>query len=211
MSKFSTKLKQKQSIVPQQIIKSRLLELSVDELEKDLENEIQINPVLEEKSIEESKAGTHSDPFLNQSSYELFLANIPQTIDVSDDLIAQIDTSDLDIKSKAVAKDIIYNLDKNGFLDIELELIADNHNFDINHIENVRKIVMQLIPSGVGSKDLQEYLIHQIGDKNSLANEIIKNYFDEFLKQDKNKIKEKIKCNNEDLDNPLTIISEKNF
>ena len=166
MSKFSTKLKQKQSIVPQQIIKSRLLELSVDELEKDLENEIQINPVLEEKSIEESKSGTHSDPFINQSSYELFLANIPQTIDVSDDLIAQIDTSDLDIKSKAVAKDIIYNLDKNGFLDIELELIADNHNFDINHIENVRKIVMQLIPSGVGSKDLQEYLIHQIGDKN---------------------------------------------
>ena len=211
MSKFSTKLKQKQSIAPQQIIKSRLLELSVDELEKDLENEIQINPVLEEKSIEESKAGTHSDPFLNQSSYELFLANIPQTIDVSDDLIAQIDTSDLDIKSKAVAKDIIYNLDKNGFLDIELELIADNHNFDINHIENVRKIVMQLIPSGVGSKDLQEYLIHQIGDKNSLANEIIKNYFDEFLKQDKNKIKEKIKCNNEDLDNALSIISEQNF
>ena len=211
MSKFSTKLKQKQSIVPQQIIKSRLLELSVDELEKDLENEIQINPVLEEKSIEESKAGTHSDPFLNQSSYELFLANIPQTIDVSDDLIAQIDTSDLDIKSKAVAKDIIYNLDKNGFLDIEIELIADNHNFDINHIENVRKIVMQLIPSGVGSKDLQEYLIHQIGDKNSLANEIIKNYFDEFLKQDKNKIKEKIKCNNEDLDNALSIISEQNF
>ena len=96
MSKFSTKLKQKQSIVPQQIIKSRLLELSVDELEKDLENEIQINPVLEEKSIEESKLGTHSDPFLNQNSYELFLANIPQTIDVSDDLIAQIDTSDLD-------------------------------------------------------------------------------------------------------------------
>ena len=37
MSKLSTKLKQKQSIVPQQIIKSRLLELSIEELEKDLE------------------------------------------------------------------------------------------------------------------------------------------------------------------------------
>ena len=54
MKKLSTKLRQKQSIVPQQIIKSRLLELSVDELEKDLENEIQVNPVIEEKSIEES-------------------------------------------------------------------------------------------------------------------------------------------------------------
>lgn len=51
MSKFSTKLRQKQSIVPQQIIKSRLLELSIDELEKDLENEIQVNPVLEEKIL----------------------------------------------------------------------------------------------------------------------------------------------------------------
>ena len=37
MNKLSTKLRQKQSIVPQQIIKSRLLELSIDELEKDLE------------------------------------------------------------------------------------------------------------------------------------------------------------------------------
>ena len=55
MSKLSTKLKQKQSIVPQQIIKSRLLELSIEELEKDLESEIQINPVLEEKSIQESE------------------------------------------------------------------------------------------------------------------------------------------------------------
>ena len=126
MSKLSTKLKQKQSIVPQQIIKSRLLELSIDELEKDLETEIQINPVLEERNIEESKSGTHTDPFPDQSSYELFLANIPASIDISDELTSQIDTSDLDDKSKAVAKEIIYNLDKNGFLDIELELIADN-------------------------------------------------------------------------------------
>ena len=49
MSKLSTKLRQKQSIVPQQIIKSQLLELPIDELEKELENEIQVNPVLEEK------------------------------------------------------------------------------------------------------------------------------------------------------------------
>ena len=43
MSKLSTKLRQKQSIVPQQIIKSRLLELSIDELEKELENEMDSN------------------------------------------------------------------------------------------------------------------------------------------------------------------------
>ena len=211
MSKFSTKFRQKQSIVPQQIIKSRLLELSIDELEKDLETEIQINPVLEERNIEESKSGTHTDPFPDQTSYELFLANIPASIDISDELISQIDTSDLDDKSKAVAKEIIYNLDKNGFLDIELELIADNHGLDINDIDKIRRKVMQLVPSGVGSKDLQEYLIYQIGDSSTLANEIVQDYFDEFLNQETNTIKEKIKCSNEELENALLFISEQNF
>ena len=211
MSKFSTKFKQKQSIVPQQIIKSRLLELSIDELEKDLETEIQINPVLEERNIEESKSGTHTDPFPDQSSYELFLANIPASIDISDELTSQIDTSDLDDKSKAVAKEIIYNLDKNGFLDIELELIADNHGLDINDIDKIRRKVMQLVPSGVGSKDLQEYLIYQIGDSSTLANEIVQDYFDEFLNQETNTIKEKIKCSNEELENALLLIAEQNF
>ena len=211
MSKFSTKFKQKQSIVPQQIIKSRLLELSIDELEKDLETEIQINPVLEERNIEESKSGTHTDPFPDQSSYELFLANIPASIDISDELTSQIDTSDLDDQSKAVAKEIIYNLDKNGFLDIELELIADNHGLDINDIDKIRRKVMQLVPSGVGSKDLQEYLIYQIGDSSTLANEIVQDYFDEFLNQETNTIKEKIKCSNEELENALLLISEQNF
>ena len=211
MSKFSTKFKQKQSIVPQQIIKSRLLELSIDELEKDLENEIQINPVLEERNIEESKSGTHTDPFPDQSSYELFLANIPAIIDISDELTSQIDTSDLDNKSKAVAKEIIYNLDKNGFLDIELELIADNHGLDISDIDEIRRKVMQLVPSGVGSKDLQEYLIYQIGDTSDLANEIVQDYFDEFLNQETNTIEEKINCSNEELENALLLISEQNF
>jgi len=211
MSKFSTKLRQKQSIVPQQIIKSRLLELSIDELEKDLENEIQVNPVLEEKSIEESKTSNHSDPFLDQSSYELFLANIPESRDVTDDLITQIDTSDFDEKAKSIGREIIFNLDKNGFLDIELDLIADNHNVDIQNIDNIRKAIMDLNPKGVGCKDLQEYLIFQIGDLSSVANLIVENCFDEFLNQDKDRIKKEIGYSDKEIDDAFMLISEQNF
>ncbi len=211
MSKLSTKLRQKQSIVPQQIIKSRLLELSIDELEKELENEIQVNPVLEEKSIEESKSNNQIDPFPDQSSYELFLANIPENKDITDDLITQIDTSNFDEKSKLVGKEIVFNLDKNGFLDIELELIADNHNIDIQEIEQIRKEIMKLNPGGVGSKDLQEYLIFQIGDSNAFSIKIVQNYFDEFLKQDTDKINENINCTDQEVDEAFIIISDQNF
>ena len=211
MSKLSTKLRQKQSIVPQQIIKSQLLELPIDELEKELENEIQVNPVLEEKSIEESRTNNQIDPFPDQSSYELFLANIPENKDITDDLITQIDTSNFDEKSKLVGKEIIYNLDKNGFLDIELELIADNHNINLQEVEQIRKEILNLNPGGIASKDLQEYLIIQIGDSNALSINIIKNYFDEFLNQDKDKIKEYTKRTVEEIDEAFTIISDQNF
>lgn len=211
MNKLSTKLRQKQSIVPQQIIKSRLLELSIDELEKDLENEIQVNPVIEEKSIEESRSNNQVDSFQDQSSYELFLANIPESRDITDDLITQIDTSNLDEKSKLIGKEIVFNLDKNGFLDIELELIADNHNVDVEEIEQVRKEVMELNPVGVGSKDLKEYLTFQIGDSNALSNKIVENYFDDFLNQDKDKIKQHINCTDKEIDEAFSLISDQNF
>ncbi len=211
MNKLSTKLRQKQSIVPQQIIKSRLLELSIDELEKDLENEIQVNPVIEEKSIEESRSNNQVDSFQDQSSYELFLANIPESRDITDDLITQIDTSNLDEKSKLIGKEIVFNLDKNGFLDIELELIADNHNVDVEAIEQVRKEVMELNPVGVGSKDLKEYLTFQIGDSNTLSNKIVENYFDDFLNQDKDKIKQHINCTDKEIDEAFSFISDQNF
>jgi len=211
MNKLSTKLRQKQSIVPQQIIKSRLLELSIDELEKDLENEIQVNPVIEEKSIEESRSNNQVDSFQDQSSYELFLANIPESRDITDDLITQIDTSNLDEKSKLIGKEIVFNLDKNGFLDIELELIADNHNVDVEEIEQVRKEVMELNPVGVGSKDLKEYLTFQIGDSNALSIKIVENYFDDFLNQDKEKIKQHINCTNKEIDEAFSFISDQNF
>ena len=211
MNKLSTKLRQKQSIVPQQIIKSRLLELSIDELEKDLENEIQVNPVIEEKSIEESRSNNQVDSFQDQSSYELFLANIPESKDITDDLITQIDTSNLDEISKLIGKEIVFNLDKNGFLDIELELIADNHNVDVEEIEQIRKEVMELNPVGVGSKDLKEYLTFQIGDSNSLSNKIVENHFDDFLNQDKDKIKQHINCSDKEIDEAFSFISDQNF
>tara|TARA_B100000927_G_scaffold99858_2_gene80782 strand:- start:72 stop:1361 length:1290 start_codon:yes stop_codon:yes gene_type:complete len=211
MNKLSTKLRQKQSIVPQQIIKSRLLELSIDELEKDLENEIQVNPVIEEKSIEESRSNNQIDSFQDQSSYELFIANIPESKDITDDLIIQIDTSNLDEKSKLIGKEILFNLDKNGFLDIELELIADNHNVNVQEIEQIRKEVMKLNPVGVGSKNLKEYLIFQIGDSNTLSNKIVENYFDDFLNQDKNKIKQHTNCTDKEIDEAFSFISDQNF
>ncbi len=212
MNKISTKIRQKQSLIPQQILKSKLLELSIDELEKDLNNEIQQNPVLEEKSIESSNSVQEfADSFSSTDNYEFFMANIPDTLNVIDELINQIDTAEFNNELKEVAKEIIFNVDKNGFLDIEHELISDKFGISISKIEEVRKKVMLLSPKGVGSKDLKDYLIFQIGDQSKVATEILQNFFEDFINQNISIIEKNLPYDKKEIENALHLISEKNF
>ena len=44
-----------------------------------------------------------------------YLSKYSRSKDITDDLITQIDTSNLDEKSKLIGKEIVFNLDKNGF------------------------------------------------------------------------------------------------
>ena len=163
MNKFSTKIRQKQSITPKQILQSRLLELSLDEIEKELESEIQKNPALIEKSTEEFVAKDNENYGLdNQANYDLFLSNLPEDKSTIDNLISQIDQSEIDDKSKEIAQQIVFNVDNSGFLDSELELIADNVDVNIQDVENTLAFVKTLNPKGVGCRNLQEYLMLQI-------------------------------------------------
>ena len=212
MNKISTKIRQKQSLIPQQILKSKLLELPIDELEKDLSNEIQKNPVLEEKNIESSSSVSEiSDSFSTNDNYEFFMANIPETLNIIDELISQIETENFSKELKEVAKEIIFNLDKNGFLDIELELIADKYEINISEIDEVRKQIMCLSPKGVAAKNLKEYLIFQIGDENKISTEILQNHFDDFISQNIASIEKKLIYGKDEVKAALSQISEKNF
>ena len=212
MNKILTKIRQKQSLIPQQILKSKLLELPVDELEKDLSNEIQKNPVLEEKNIESSGSVSEiSDSFSTNDNYEFFMANIPETLNIIDELISQIETENFSKELKEVAKEIIFNLDKNGFLDTELELIADKFDINISEIDEVRKQIMCLSPKGVAAKNLKEYLIFQIGDENKISTEILQNHFDDFISQNIASIEKKLIYSKDEIKAALNQISEKNF
>ena len=212
MNKILTKIRQKQSLIPQQILKSKLLELPVDELEKDLSNEIQKNPVLEEKNIESSSSVSEiSDSFSTNDNYEFFMANIPEKLNIIDELISQIEMENFSKELKEVAKEIIFNLDKNGFLDIELELIADKYEINISEIDEVRKQIMCLSPKGVAAKNLKEYLIFQIGDENKISTEILQNHFDDFISQNIASIEKKLIYSKDEVKAALNQISEKNF
>ena len=212
MSKISTKIRQKQSIIPQQILQSRFLELSLTDIEEELQNEIEKNPVLVERDLEDFRdKNTQEYQLDNQENYDLFLSNLPEDIDVIDSLIKQVEESEMDSKEKNIGKQIIFNVDETGFLDTEIELIADNCHADLSEVNKVLNLVKKLTPQGVGCRDVQEYLALQIDDNNFFAQEIITKYFDEFLNQNFSEIKSNLVCSDVEFDDALKIISSKNL
>jgi RNA polymerase sigma-54 factor len=212
MNKLSTKIRQKQSITPKQILQSRLLELSLDEIEKELESEIQKNPALIEKNTEEFVAKDNENYGLdNQANYDLFLSNLPEDKNTIDNLISQIDQSEIDDKSKEIAQQIVFNVDNSGFLDSELELIADNVGVNIQDVESTLAFVKTLNPKGVGCRNLQEYLMLQIDQKEKTALDIIGSHFDQFLNQEFLDIKLGLSCSDAEFEHALIVISSKQF
>jgi len=212
MSKISTKIRQKQSIIPQQILQSRFLELSLTDIEEELQNEIEKNPVLIEKDLEDFRdKNTQEYQLDNQENYDLFLSNLPEDIDVIGSLIKQVEESEMDSKEKNIGKQIIFNVDETGFLDTEIELIADNCHADLSEVNKVLDLVKKLTPQGVGCRDVQEYLALQIDDNDFFAQEIITEYFDKFLNQNFSEIKSNLVCSDVEFDDALKIISSKNL
>ena len=212
MSKISTKIRQKQSIIPQQILQSRFLELSLTDIEEELQNEIEKNPVLVERDLEDFRdKNTQEYQLDNQENYDLFLSNLPEDIDVVGSLIKQVEESEMDSKEKDIGKQIIFNVDETGFLDTEIELIADNCHADLSEVNKVLDLVKKFTPQGVGCRDVQEYLALQIGDNDFFAQEIITKYFDEFLNQNFSEIKSNLVCSDVEFDGALKIISSKNL
>ncbi len=212
MNKISTKLRQKQTAIPKQILQSRFLEMSLSDIEEELQSEIEKNPVLVEKDLEDFREkSSDMSQFDNQENYDLFLANVAEDIDVVGNLIKQIEESEMDNRDKEIAKQVIFNVDESGFLDIEPELIADNCNSDLSEVENMINLVKTLNPIGVGCKDVQEYLLLQINEKDSLATKIIMEHFNNFLQQEFSTIKSNLNCSDSEFDEALEMISSKNF
>ena len=212
MNKISTKLRQKQTAIPKQILQSRFLEMTISDIEEELQSEIEKNPVLVEKDLEDFREkSSNMSQFDNQENYDLFLANVAEDIDVVGNLIKQIEESEMDNRDKEIAKQVIFNVDESGFLDIEPELIADNCNSDLSEVENMINLVKTLNPIGVGCKDVQEYLLLQINEKDSLATKIIMEHFNNFLQQEFSTIKSNLNCSDSEFDEALEMISSKNF
>ena len=195
------RLKQRQSLrqtlSPQQVIQANILQLNVSNLEQKILDELESNPVLEQAETQDDEEVINSENEevdFEEDPDEYEPANIydntrkenrelpvREQLDFAEGLVRQLDNFNLSDLERAIAEDILWNLDENGYLAVDPILIADRYDRKEEEVKHVQDKLQQLEPPGIAAKDLQDCLLIQLkGEEDTLAYQIVSKYFDDF-------------------------------
>jgi RNA polymerase sigma-54 factor len=159
------------------------------ELAETLQNEVEANPMLEidalekppaeevandyEKRIERADA-SFMTPYEDQGFFKRDPGEIdknralevltPSSVSLADHLLEQAGASFASEGEMEIARQIVYNLDGDGYLKTEIESIASLIGTTPAQIEGVRRLILQFDPPGCASRDLTECLLAQVGE-----------------------------------------------
>jgi RNA polymerase sigma-54 factor len=195
------RLKQRQSLrqtlSPQQVIQASILQLNVSNLEQKILDELESNPVLDQAETQDDEEVINSENEevdFEEDPDEYEPANIydntrkenrelpvREQLDFAEGLVRQLDNFNLSDLERAIAEDILWNLDENGYLAVDPILIADRYDRKEEEVKHVQDKLQQLEPPGIAAKDLQDCLLIQLkGEEDTLAYQIVSKYFDDF-------------------------------
>ena len=227
MPRLSQKLEQRQKLAPRQVLQARLLQLNTINLEQTILKELEQNPILEqvepedfedksmaEEILDEVDAPVE-DVYTDESSYYLDQEKndlpLPDRSSFIEDVINRMKDYGLTDIEQEIAEEILWNTNDRGYLDTDLVLIADSFELEEEDIEPILSIVQRMDPKGLASRNLKECLTIQLeDDKKSLSFSIITKYFDDFMHKRYDKIKTKLKCDDEQLHEAIERISSLN-
>lgn len=213
-------LKSSQQITINPVIHSFIgfLPLSRLEFVDKIKNEVESNPMLEierpdtitdkdesnsQETVMEKRMSRADDSFLHEYHEEGFLKRNDDKLDknraielfteapvtLSDHLMEQA-MSQFNDDELEVASHIIYNLNKDGYLDVEIASIASSIGTTPEEIERIRNVIRTFDPPGVASRTLPECLLAQIEEKeeNKKLIELITYHLEELSKSKYNDI-----------------------
>ena len=218
---------QKQKLAPRQVLQAKLLQLNTVNLEQAILKELEQNPALEqvepeepqeilkEENVVDDMDAPIEDIYTDASTYyfdqEKKDIPVPDRHSFLEDIIERLQDSGLSDLEQEIAETILWNTNERGYLDTDLFLIADGFDLEENDIEPILKMVQQMHPKGLASRDLQECLTIQLEDEpESLPYKIVTEFFQDFMHKRYEKIQSRLKCTTNELHEAVELISRLN-
>ncbi|MFC1747157.1 RNA polymerase sigma-54 factor, partial [Candidatus Neomarinimicrobiota bacterium] len=224
-----------QHLSPQQILQSSMLQLNSLMIEARILQEMEQNPALEfeeedysseEEPIQEAEDAEDDidwDELLNSpDDYNVsrYQDHSRETTDIQiaaseefiENLAQQLADLGMDEEDIQIADEILGNIDLEGYLSVDPQLIADRFHISASKVHAVREQIMALNPAGVAALDLRECLLAQLKAKelDGLAMKIVSNHFDDFANRRYNRIMQALDCDADTLQDAMDLISRLN-
>ena len=130
---------------------------------------------------------------------------------LNDHLMAQIGELDFSEEEKALASQVIGNIDEKGYLRSTVSEIAASTQNSEEAVEDILDVVQRLDPSGVGALDLKDCLLIQLRNgrlKNGIVELIVQNHMTELETRNFQQISKAMKISFDEVVENVQIISE---
>lgn len=102
---------------------------------------------------------------------------------LNEHLIWQLHLSNLSDAEMRIGERIIGNINDDGYLNTELETIAENESTDVEHVEACLRKIQRFDPPGVGARDLQECLKLQVALIGGKDEQLLYRVIEEHMKE----------------------------
>lgn len=201
---FNLVQSQKLLLTPQIRQVLRVLLMNTQELFKYVEEQLELNPVLEVLESEEWHCGDigPTETELLEWSGEAAYDNVmdegeensgpvnDQLVDRSttrlslkEHLLLQLHMAAFDERQTLIGEYLIYNIDENGYLTLELTEAARHFHVPVRKIKEVLGRIQSFDPPGIGARDLKECLLIQLRQMEGVSKvtvDIVENYLDDL-------------------------------
>src|SRR6218665_2545206 len=202
MQKIGLNQSLQQKLSPQQIQFIKLLQVPTVELANRIEEELEINPALEEgaeevpdeqpeyESAEEKNDDLDLADYIRDDDYNSFKTHsdndddmeipIPTTSSVHESLLTQLGYLGLDERQLTIGNQMIGSIDGDGYIRCEIQYIVHDLAFSQNietHLEEVASVLKQIQtfdPPGIAARNLQECLLIQLDREANENAELVK-------------------------------------
>lgn len=194
------KLIQKNEISYRQMYSLKILSMNLVELDEFLKSEEEENPFLELSDFEMPNINSYITYPENNSQYIEIENKIKTSRNWKEDIKLQINTEKLDKKEEEILDFFINSLNNRGFLEIDRKILKKKYNINNKKIEEIKNIIQNVEPIGIGSENLKEYFKYQLKYKKIKDKKIFK-ILDYYLEEIKNyrKVCENLKISIEEL------------
>ena len=193
------KMFQRMSLTPQMRQSIQLLSMPISELNEYIDSIVANNPVLEKKF--EKKTPVHIEKAITRQENPRI------------SLISQARMLNLDDKAMEIAEYLIYEMDDNGYIQINTEEAAQDLFTSVDEVEEALLAIQSLDPPGIGASDIRECLqlqLKRMNKEDSLEYDIVSNYINELATNDVEKISHGLNIDKEEITRAINSIRKLN-